>query len=224
MNSRCEALEVFQDVVEKGLVELAGSSTQPFKKNLTRAEMSAMKKIKSNTDIIVKNADKGGMVVVLNREDYKQEALRQLSDTQTYVKLKEDPTRRFGELLFKLIDEGVYLGVLSLRVSNYLEVQEPLTPIFHHLPKIHKKDRPPKGRPIVAGIGSLNERFGQWVDFHLRPLVDHLPSLLVDSKHVLKVMDGIAWPEKSPLVRHGRHCPVFLDPPFFGYPVIRVLS
>lgn len=66
-------------------------------------------------------------------------------------------------------------------------------PIFHHLPKIHKGLHPLTGRPIVAGIGSLNERLGEWVDRQLQPLVTALPVFLRDTKQLLLKLDGFAW-------------------------------
>lgn len=66
-------------------------------------------------------------------------------------------------------------------------------PIFHHLPKVHKDLSPLTGRPIVAGIGSLNEHLGHWVDQQLQPLVMEMPSFLHDSKQLLvKTYNGIA--------------------------------
>ncbi|OCT72364.1 hypothetical protein XELAEV_18035340mg [Xenopus laevis] len=36
---------------------------------------------------------------------------------------------------------------------------------------VHKEQKPPIGRPIISGIGSLNENLSEWVDAHLQPLV-----------------------------------------------------
>lgn len=40
-------------------------------------------------------------------------------------------------------------------------------PTFHHLPKTHKDLDTLCARPIVTGIGSLNEQIGQWLDGHM---------------------------------------------------------
>lgn len=41
-------------------------------------------------------------------------------------------------------------------------------------------------RPIVARIGSLNERLSRWVDHQLQPLVMGLPEYLTNAKQFLK--------------------------------------
>lgn len=79
--------------------------------NLTFKERTALKSLRSNDQIIIKNSDKGGLTVVLDKSQYQQEALRQLSYTFTYTKLTRDPTKEFKSKLFSLIDEGVYLNI-----------------------------------------------------------------------------------------------------------------
>ena len=63
-----------------------------MKQNLNKGEKIALKKLKSNDNILIKSADKGGAVVVWDDELYVSEASRQLSDTSTYIQLPEDPT------------------------------------------------------------------------------------------------------------------------------------
>lgn len=52
------------------------------------------------------------------------------------------------------------MGVLNNKLVDFMFVEYPVVPLFHHLPKVHKADIPVKGHPIVAGIGSLLERLG----------------------------------------------------------------
>ena len=48
--------------------------------NLTREELNALKSLRNRTDIVIKPADKGGAVVVWDRDMYLEEAYKQLSD------------------------------------------------------------------------------------------------------------------------------------------------
>lgn len=197
VNSRGNVIEVFHETVEQELIALSQTVNNRVRHNLSKAEREALVALQSNPAIIIRNADKGGMTVVLNKVDYQQEAVRQLSDSQTYQRLRKDPTNTFKEILFKLVEEGVYLGLIPEKIAMCLKVESPVSPIFHHLPKIHKGEVPPKGRPIVAGIGGLNEKMGQWLDAYLQPIVNNLPAVLRDSKHVLRVMDQMKWPENG---------------------------
>jgi hypothetical protein len=51
-------------------------------------------KLGQNTSIVIKKADKGAAVVIMNREDYITEAERQLSDQNFYIETAEDLTEK----------------------------------------------------------------------------------------------------------------------------------
>ena len=136
---------------------------------------------------------RGGAVVVMDSCLYRSEAIRQLSDTSTYTCLKSNPTMEFTKDLVSLLDRGVAAGIFSEADSKMFIPAYPIMPVFHHLPKIHKGLVPLTGRPIVAGIGSLNERLGEWVDGRLQPLVSVLPGYLRDTKHLLCKLSGVPW-------------------------------
>lgn len=40
-------------------------------------------------DVVIKPADKGSMVVIMDREQYVSEAMRQLQDTELYKQLEQ---------------------------------------------------------------------------------------------------------------------------------------
>lgn len=67
----------------------------PFRHNLSRNETSALEQLSSRQDVFIKPADKGGAIVVMNREDYINEANRQLSNSLFYQALPNDPTSDF---------------------------------------------------------------------------------------------------------------------------------
>lgn len=66
-------------------------------------------------------------------------------------------------------------------------------PVFHFLPKVHKGLNPLTGRPIVAGIDSLKERLGQWIEQQLQPLVVELPRFPKDTKQLLNKLQNFEW-------------------------------
>ncbi|XP_053556331.1 vomeronasal type-2 receptor 26-like [Bombina bombina] len=80
-----------------------------------------------NDDIVIRNSDKGGNVVILNKSDYMTEATRQLSDSITYRKLESDPTTLFSKQLQRLLEEAVSLGYLWRHQDpSFQEVEENL--------------------------------------------------------------------------------------------------
>lgn len=69
-------------------------------------------------------------MVVLTRKQYYSEAI-QLSNFATYSALPANPTVRAQSTLLRLLQ----MGVLPPKTVEYVE--DPLYPVFHHLPMIH---------------------------------------------------------------------------------------
>lgn len=134
---------------------------------------------------------------MLDTEVYRAQNEMLLSDVNAYLKLVANPTAAFQLKLSNLLLDGVHLGELSPRQMEFIMVQHPITAVFHSLPKIHKGGFPPPFRPIVAGIGSLNERLCGWVDSFLQPLIPQIPGYLQDTKQVLSQLKDRVWVEGS---------------------------
>ena len=62
--------------------------------NLSNMELTALKTLPSNSNLVIKPADKGGAIVLMNKEDYIQEGLRQLSDPNFYREIPRDHTHK----------------------------------------------------------------------------------------------------------------------------------
>ena len=62
-----------------------------MKNNLTQAEWEALKTLKEDDDIIIKEADKGGATIIMNKEYYKDLVETILKDETYYTKLITSP-------------------------------------------------------------------------------------------------------------------------------------
>ena len=60
--------------------------------NLTKKEREALYSLKDDPSIIIKGADKGSVIVVWDREDYLEEAYRQVDDKEVYEQVPDDPS------------------------------------------------------------------------------------------------------------------------------------
>ena len=89
------ALEAYVEALENGI--LRNDFETPRQRNLTRDEQRALENLRNYADIIIKQADKGSAVVVMDKEIYIREAMRQLSDQEVYTSLDEDPTKNMVE-------------------------------------------------------------------------------------------------------------------------------
>ncbi|KAM4705146.1 integrin beta-8 [Rhinophrynus dorsalis] len=193
LHMRGSQLEIFQKTLEKDLTLLYQKSSRVTHDNLSLGEKEALGQLKSNSNLVIKMSAKGGAVVVLNSVDYQNEALRQLSEESTYEVLRCNPTSLFRPKLLKLVHRGVSLGIVSSEEATFLLPEHIIIPVFHYLPKVHMSLDHPPGRPIVLGIGSLNEPLSVWVDQYLKPLVGKLPGFLRYTKQVLRQLSELQW-------------------------------
>ena len=58
---------------------------------LTQEERGALFDLKNDKTMVIKGADKGSEVIVWDRDDYIQEAEKQLGDKQIYEEASNDP-------------------------------------------------------------------------------------------------------------------------------------
>uniref|UniRef100_A0A803K2L1 Reverse transcriptase domain-containing protein n=1 Tax=Xenopus tropicalis TaxID=8364 RepID=A0A803K2L1_XENTR len=197
VHCRSSSIDRFQELIENKLLILKAETRDLYTcSNLSVDEKAALKQLREDGSLVVKNADKGGMVVVLDSTTYKDEAMRQLNDSSTYQVLLGDPTGAFTEILTTLVHGAFKCGLFTEKIRDYLIPASPQIPLFHHLPKVHKLERPPLGRPIVSCISSLNERLSEYIDIYLQPLVKRLISFVLDTKNVLQLLHSVGWEDE----------------------------
>lgn len=72
--------------------------------NLTKAEITALESLRANKRIIIKRADKGNAIVVMDRFQYLWEVNRQLADREYYRPIKQSLFPRTIPMVAKIID------------------------------------------------------------------------------------------------------------------------
>ena len=168
--------------------EIKRKDNRKFKRNLKKEEWTAITTLRNNKDIVIKAADKGGNIVIMNKEDYIQEGLRQLSDSNHFEILEEDPTQNYNNQIHQVLQQAANLNIIDDKMRKILYNKVPRTPNVYMLPKIHKRNNP--GRPIVNGFGSIKEKISAYVDHEIRHLVPSIPSYLKDTNHLIHILLG----------------------------------
>ncbi|XP_077132097.1 uncharacterized protein LOC143787335 [Ranitomeya variabilis] len=189
------AIQIFFDKTSRDIQDL-----KVFKhrqNNLSKEERRALSNLKSNDLFEIKEADKGGNIVLWPKDMYCLEAKRQLCNPQHYVALPSDPTSVFKSSLDRLLSNVLVRGIIDKKELDYLIVKFPVTPTFYMLPKVHKSLSNPPGRPIVSGIGGLFERACIYVDFFLQPIVLNLESYIRDSSFLIQQLDTLEVPDNT---------------------------
>ncbi|CAJ0952342.1 unnamed protein product [Ranitomeya imitator] len=149
--------------------------------NLSAPDFQALQTLRNDKDIIIKPADKGGAIVVMNKSDYTKEIHRQLHDETVYRLLPGDPTTMIRNFIKETLDPYVEKGVIDGKTREYLTKDFPIIPVFYILPKIHKSLEHPPGRPIVASTESILSPLAIFLEKILTPLIRTLPSFLLDT-------------------------------------------
>ena len=178
-------------------------------------QRTAMKELSTNTNIVVKEADKGGAITIINTSNYITDCVLLPNNAKTYQITSPD-------IIDKHVTEAKNL-VKTLADSNRQIIHEhlpdqPRAGILYCLPKLHKlrqlihsrlndnslstpvnlssisdiiteatklNIRPPY-RPIVSCIGAITEHISGFVDSILQTLLKKIPSYLKDTTHFLR--------------------------------------
>ncbi|KAM4696110.1 xaa-Pro aminopeptidase 2 [Rhinophrynus dorsalis] len=163
------------------------------KDNLSKDERRAMMKFAKEKNITIREADKGGAIIVQNTGDYIKEGYRLLGEGDFYMKLTTDPSGEYANMLDSMLKRAFERNIISKEELEFIQVKHHEPAFLYHNPKIHKSTSNPPGRPIVAGINSMTSHLSQYIDHFLQEYVVNLPSYIRDSQHVLEKMEEIQW-------------------------------
>lgn len=197
-----DQLDVLKNEVSKLEVK------QNRKKNLSPKEYKALKSLRNNRNIVIKPADKGATVVIMDKARYVNEGNRQLLNPNYYQKINEPIHPRVKEKLNSTLDKLHKGKFLTKRQLEYLEVQETTRDrLFYMLPKIHKErakwtddSKNPPGRPIVSDCNSDTYAISEYIDHFLKPLATQHPSYVKDTQDFLEKLRNIKISPNSLLI------------------------
>ena len=82
---------MFISNVTKDINSLLKDKERKFWNNLTASQCEAILDLSKDDSIIIKPADKGGAIVIMDSEDCKKGCLQILSDKEFYEELPENP-------------------------------------------------------------------------------------------------------------------------------------
>ena len=163
-----------------------------FKKNLNRREEAAMKDLILDDSIVIRPADKGSGIVVLDASDYKNSIKKELEDSSTYTQIDKDVTQDACKKLNKLLKSLRKEGVNTRELEQCMAVKSVTAGKLKGNPKIHKPSRPM--RTIVSTINHPTEGIAKIAEDELRKGVEKLPSFIKDTTHFLSRLNHVNQP------------------------------
>ena len=163
---------------------------KPCKKS--REQVKILQNLYKDKDIIIKPADKGSSIVILNTKDYIFEANRQLSNQLHYKQIPEPISPKVTQQIIDILQKLTDQKILNKQQFQYLKPPEtPKIRQFYLLPKIHKernkwtKPTVPPGRPIVSDCASDTYGIAEFIDCYLKPIANKHPLYVKDTPDFL---------------------------------------
>jgi hypothetical protein len=170
--------------------------------NLTPLQFKALKKLKQNTNLIIKPTDKNLGPAVMDRAFYINKILNDHLLTKDYVKLSRNEAlsklQLLKETLKILIKENQEkLSQPEITYFNRCIKLQHRVPLFYGLPKIHKN--PISLRPVVSTTNSLLSYFSNWADYKMKELLPLVRSYTKNSTSIIEDLKNLNIPKEAKL-------------------------
>ena len=191
---------------------LENSNSEKKKSNFSQQQWKCINDLKNDTSIIIKEADKGNAVIIMNSEFYKKLVLNIINDENYYRKCPSYSSQKVLKQLNDLISE--YGAGLTDKEKDYIVNFECKESNFYGLPKVHKsriisdactnntssyievkEPNDLKLRPIVAGPCCETHRLSNFIDILLKPYISKVSSYIKDTSDFLNYLPNTTHEE-----------------------------
>lgn len=171
---------------------------------LERAELELLEQSDFQQNFVIKKADKGSSLVVMDREDYIFESQRQLDQLKYYRCMEDYSIQSANQHPVNQFLEDIHQKGLINR-EEMLVLKGPTNPrprTFYLLPKIHKGQnkwaqayRIPPGRPVISDTESESYMLSDYLDRWLQPLSMGHDTWVKDSYHFMSMATKVVIPQ-----------------------------
>ena len=125
------------------------------KDNLSKGERRALMDLKNDKSLVIKKADKGNVLVVLEKTFYKNQILSILNDINIYKKHDKNIDSKIFLKVKKFAEKDEYSSILTNKEKKFLTNFNFTTANFYGVPKIHKS------KAIKEAFLSCNDSYVQ---------------------------------------------------------------
>ena len=134
-----DIIVTIDDAVKDLEKELTLQNSKHLKDNLSKDKRKDLKKLPSDTSIVILPGDKGRSTVILNREDYLEKYMDHIINGP-YQLLKKDPTTKIKTKTskqLKVLKDNEFIGK---KLHFYLKATDSPVPRFYGQPKMLKME------------------------------------------------------------------------------------
>lgn len=150
-----------------------------FSSNITSSEDKAMRELLHDHSIIIRPADKGSGIVVMDTNKYVDQLESEMINSASYDEVKEDRSKQITNKIKKLVNSMHKKGPITSELRHYLLPTEISSGKLQANPKIHKKNHP--FRTIVNGRQHPTEKLAEYVESQLEEANRSLNSFVQDT-------------------------------------------
>ena len=138
---------------------------------------------------MIRPADKGSGIVILDKDDYVNKLHKEMDDCDAYKKTERDTTEETMKKIRKLVNRMHKEGVIGKELKHYLIPKRPSAGKLKGNPKLHKDGAPL--RTIVSGINTPTERLAELTEHELNEYVESSPSYIRDTTDFISKLKTI---------------------------------
>ena len=156
--------------------------------DLSQEEWRAVRSLADDRSTVNKKADKGFGVVVWCRWDYIKEEEKQLGDSTIYKEINYNKKILswlvdLSNKYFKKLNSSGYFSYKEMKYFTYEYKKACNLGELYLLPKIRKKLFNVPGRPVISNCRMPTEKVSEFLDHHLKPVMQKELSYIRDSQH-----------------------------------------
>ena len=187
--------------------------------NITLEERMAIKKLTNNDNIVIKKADKGGCIVIMDKKYYIEKVNECLSNSDVYKKLTKNVDNKIMHSIKNLTNKYKSCFDIKGKEIKYITDFKYKTANFYGLPKIHKsktliellqnssesyidihKELDLSFRFITGGPSSPTSKLSELLDILLKPYYCKIQSYIRDSTDFLNKLPNFKSGEVSDIL------------------------
>lgn len=192
-------LDLYLEEVTAGVIR---ETRKRGKGNLSSDEESALLGLIRDDSIVIRPADKGSGIVIMNTQDYLDKLDQEVCDNTTYRPVAEDQTPHIHKQVKKLVSGLHQKGYIGPHQTKYMVPARPQPGQLQGNPKLHKPGAPL--RAIISGRGHATEKIAEVAEEQLRRHVEGLSSYVKDTNDFLLKLNAVPQPIEN---QHG-HAPL----------------
>lgn len=117
--------------------------------------------LRDHPEVVIIQADKGGVTVAIDRQQYTDLSNEILSDRVYYQQLTRDPTSSLQQKANKIVSELKKSGSIQAEIARDLMIYNAVPARFYGLPKIHKPQL--SLRPIISSLNCPNAKIAKFI-------------------------------------------------------------